>query len=137
MHRRISTLVRKKMKKEIYCTLQIQGTHNWPDCPFDDVGFLRENHRHVFHIKAYKFVTHNNRDVEFIRLKNKILKYLNDKYEIPVGNKQGDTFIHEYKIHAFGSKSCEMIGEELIQQFDLSKCDVSEDNENGSVVYAC
>lgn len=120
------------MKKEIWVTLQVQGTHNWPDCPYEDVAFLRDTHRHLFQIKAYKLVTHGNRDIEFIRLKNQILKYLNDTYEIWVGNKQGDTTVFEYKMHSFGARSCEMLAEELINHFELSQCEVSEDLENGA-----
>jgi hypothetical protein len=103
---------------EVFCTLQFSATHCWPDCPFDDVAFLRDPHRHVFHIKAYKQVSHTDRDVEFIRLKMAIERYLQFKYVV------GD----------FGAKSCEMLAEELILRFNLSKCEVSEDNENGSLV---
>jgi hypothetical protein len=31
--------------------------------------------------------------------------------------------------------SCEMIAKELLKEYDLEKCSVFEDNENGSVVY--
>lgn len=116
------------MKTEIWVTLQVEGTHNWPKCPFKEVAFLRETHRHIFHIKAYKEVTHSDRDVEFIMLKRDILDYLRFEYTTGYGASEART------VHAFGSKSCEMIATELIKEFELSRCSVSEDNENGAIV---
>jgi len=103
---------------EVYCTVQFEAIHSWPDCPHGEVSYLRDLHRHVFHIKAYKKVSHNDRDVEFIMLKHGIENYLNAHY--PDKN--------------FGAKSCEMIGRELMTAFGLSKVDVSEDDENGAVL---
>jgi len=110
---------------EVYCTLQIEGTHNWPGCPFDEVAYLRDPHRHVFHIKAYKQVGHHDRDTEFIVLKHQIIKYFKRCY-----------WNEDQYLHVFGAKSCEMIAQELIDCFGLSKCDVNEDGENGSILYA-
>lgn len=108
---------------EVFCTLQIEGTHNWPGCPFEEVAYLRDPHRHVFHIKAYKIVNHSDRDVEFIMLKHQIANYLRSRY-----------FSVPQELCVFGAKSCEMIGEELIKAFDLSRIEVSEDNENGAIL---
>lgn len=103
---------------EVFCTLQFAATHNWSACPYDEVDFLRWPHRHIFHIKSHKIVSHTDRDEEFIILKNKIAKYLEKKYPT----------------HEFGSQSCEMIAHELVDQFNLSRCEVSEDLENGAIV---
>lgn len=114
---------------EVYCTLQIEGLHNWPACPFDEVAYLRDLHRHVFFIKAYKIVNHDDRDVEFIMLKHAIQNHFFTAY-----------WDFQTKTHRFGAKSCEMIGRELMDLFDLSRVDVSEDNENGAVLtkqYRC
>lgn len=108
---------------EVYCTLQIEGTHNWKDCPFDEVAYLRDDHRHVFHIKAHKKVNHDDRDIEFIMLKHNIIKYLNERY-----------YCGGISMCEFGSMSCEMIANELISQFELDVCEVSEDGENGAIV---
>lgn len=113
------------MKTEVYCSLQVEATHAWPGCPFDEVAYLRVPHRHVFFIKAYYPVAHSDRDVEFIMLKHRIQNYLHAMY-----------FSEKQQLHAFGSKSCEMLAEELIKEFELSRCDVSEDNENGAIVVA-
>lgn len=107
-----------RRRTQVYCTLQFEGIHCWPECPFDEVAYLRDPHRHVFYIKAWKDVYHDDRDVEFIMLKHRIQEHLAAKY--PGGR--------------LGRKSCEMLAAELIDQFDLAACDVSEDNENGAIM---
>lgn len=117
------TRIGDSMKTEVYCTLQVEGTHNWPNCPYEEVAYLRDPHRHVFHIKAYKEVFHDDRDVEFIMLKHQITTYIRSRY-----------FSVPQELCVFGAMSCEMIGRELIERFGLSRVEVSEDNENGAVV---
>jgi len=107
----------------VFCTVQIEGTHRWEKCPFDDVAFLRHQHRHMFHIKAHKPVTHSDRDVEFILLKRKIITYLTTRY----------SNLNENCLD-FGKNSCEMIARELVLEFNLSQCEVNEDGENGAIV---
>lgn len=102
----------------VWCSLQFEGTHYWPECPFNDVSFLRVPHRHMFHIKAWRLVSHDDRDVEFIMLKREIVQYLDSMFP------DGD----------MGSRSCEMLARELCQEFSLDRCDVSEDGENGATV---
>ena len=36
----------------------------------------------------------------------------------------------------FNSMSCEMLANELIDEFDLYSCEVNEDGEGGAIVYA-
>lgn len=108
---------------EVYCTLQVEGLHHWPNCHIAEVSYLKDLHRHVFHIKAHKQVTHSDRDVEFIELKHKINYYLKQEYWD--GNQ---------RLMHFGAQSCEMLAKELITKFNLSKCEVSEDGENGAIV---
>lgn len=102
----------------VYCTVQFQGIHQWANCPFEEVKYLRDLHRHMFEIKAYKRVFHNDRDVEFIMLKNAITKYIANRFPDSI----------------MGSMSCEMLAEELIEEFDLCQCEVNEDGENGAIV---
>ena len=106
------------VKVEVWATVQFEATHNWPGCPFDEVDYLRLPHRHIFHIKAFCAVEHNDRDVEFIMLKHRIQEYLTATY--PDGK--------------LGAKSCEMLGLELMERFNLTRVEVSEDQENGAVV---
>jgi len=110
------------MKTTITIRLQVEGVHRWAKCPHEDVKFLRDFHRHIFHIECEKQVFHDDRDVEFIRFKREVLKYLVDKYD------DGECL-------KFNDMSCEMIAKELVSKYDLVKCSVFEDNENGATVY--
>lgn len=107
----------------MFCTLSVEATHNWPSCNIEEVDYLRNVHRHVFGVKAVAIVNHNDRDIEFIELKHKIQDYLKAKY-----------YNHTKRIHVFGHQSCEMIGKELMEQFDLVEVVVDEDGENGSIL---
>lgn len=108
------------MKTTVSFTVLFSGTHCWPECNIPEVAYLKDTHRHVFHIKGEIEVTHDNRDIEFIRLKREVTDYLNAKYP------KGD----------LGSNSCEMIAADLLYVFSLCKCEVFEDGENGATVYA-
>lgn len=104
------------INSSVVVTLQVEGIHHWPQCPLKDVAFLRAPHRHVFHVKARKAVTHDDRDVEIIMLKRKITAYFGI-------------------VNDFGSRSCEMLAKELIEHFDLLDCEVLEDGENGAYLW--
>ena len=120
-----------KLVTNVFCSLRVEGIHHWPECPHDEVAYLRDPHRHMFHITAHAPVNHDDRDVEFIMLKHEIKKYLLQKYatvtRVTFSSKQ---------ICEFGSMSCEMIAAELIEAFGLRACTVSEDGENGATVYS-
>ena len=111
-------------KTVVFCSLQVDGTHCWSNCPITEVDYLRDRHRHMFGIKAYAEVFHDDRDIEFIELKHRIIDYLAERYYDTVS-----------RSHEFGSQSCEMIAMELIEEFGLCQCEVNEDNENGAIVY--
>ena len=112
-------------KTTVVITLQYEAFHNWqgvkealPHQP--ELHFLFDRHRHIFHIKLEKIVSHSDRDVEIIWFKRQIQQYLETKYGRP-----GE----------LGSMSCEMLSEELVKQFDCETVEVLEDNENGAKVY--
>lgn len=100
----------------VVVTLRFEGVHSWPGCPHDDVAFLRHPHRHVFHITAKKPVTHDDRDVEIIRLKRAMEAHLTG--------------------YAMEQGSCEMLARHLAAVFGLSYCMVLEDGENGAELIA-
>ena len=111
------------VRQEVYCTFQIPGIHNWTNCPLEEVSYLRDPHRHMFHFKCHMIVDHDDRDCEFIMLKSRIMKWLKKKY-----------WTKWDQAHVFGSMSCEMIAQKLIDKFDLCQCEVSEDGENGAIL---
>jgi hypothetical protein len=113
------------MTTTVVVNLQFEAFHNWqgvkealPNNP--EIHFLFDKHRHIFHIRLEKRVTHDDRDVEIILFKRRVQQYLEQKY-----GRTGE----------FGSKSCEMIAEELLKYFDCETAEVLEDNENGAKVY--
>ena len=105
------------VKTNVVINLQFEGVHCWPACPIEEVAFLRSPHRHMFHVCCKKRVAHDDRDIEIIQLKRQVQKYIEEKYH-------GD----------LGSKSCEMLANELVTQFGLCYCSVLEDGENGAEV---
>ena len=112
-------------KTVVLVKLAVDGMHNFPKAAelFPEVAFLADRHRHMFHFTLAKMVNHSDRDKEFIMLKRDIIDYINGEY-----------FDDLTRTCEFGSKSCEMLAEELIIQFNLTKCEVCEDGENGSIV---
>ncbi len=105
-----------KLTKQIIVKLQVEGLHNWENCNIPDVDFLKYPHRHIFHIELAKSVEDSDREIEIIMLKRQIKEYLGTE---PV---------------RFNGLSCEMIGEDLLNQFDADYVIVLEDNENGAKI---
>lgn len=120
-------LISKHKKTEprirIIARTQVEGIHRWRKCPLEEVSYLREYHRHIFKIEAIAFVSHGNRDIEFIQLSHQIKNYLTAHY-----------YSDKYKCLFFDDKSCEMIAEELVKEFNLHQCEVNEDGEGGAIV---
>jgi regulatory protein YycI of two-component signal transduction system YycFG len=104
-------------EKHIVINLQYEALHRWKTCNIEEVKYLKDYHRHIFYIEVHKAVSHNDRDIEIILYKKRILNFLNEKF---------DGF--------FGDMSCEDIAETLFYHFDLSYCKVLEDNENGALI---
>lgn len=113
------------MRKYIKIRLDVEGLHNWTNCDIDEVLYLKHLHRHTFQIECTAEVTHGDRDIEFIEFKHKVKEYMARKY-----------YDKHFKCCNFGSMSCEMISEDLLTEFGLSKCSVSEDGEFWGIVYA-
>lgn len=94
--------------------------HAWPQAP-DTVAFLRNTHRHVFHVKLSMPVTHSDRQKEFFLVQRWLLA------ELPAE----DTDL--------GSASCEDLATTLVRaaarEFECSvEVEVWEDGENGARV---
>lgn len=112
-----------QIQRQIVVKFQVEGVHCWPSCPIEEVAYLRNPHRHVFHFKCTKAVTHNDRDIEIIQLKHRMELYMATQYMDQTMN-----------CCDFGSMSCEALAEELASVFDLNVCECLEDNENGAVI---
>lgn len=113
------------MKTNVIVKLQFEGLHHWPGVvehdDLEEVHFLSAVHRHIFHVTAKKEVTHDDRDIEIIKLKRNIQRYLHRRYWTENANS-----------HYLGAMSCEMLAKELAKYFGLNYCEVLEDGENGA-----
>lgn len=93
------------------------GFHKWPDAPAE-VSFLKNFHRHEFHVRAEKVVSHEYRDVEFTLLKRSLEQTIHSKNI-------------EDRVSVW---SCETWARHLLEELDLDKVEVFEDGENGAIV---
>lgn len=96
------------------------GFHSWPDAP-DEVAFLRNVHRHVFHVLATFNVSHGDRQLEFFIMQRKL-----------------NTLLKDFEDQTF-NYSCEHIASALLQAFlnndyNVVEVTVSEDNENHATI---
>jgi len=104
----------------IVVNLRWEGVHNWPGCDLPSVLFLRDPHRHVFHIEIGKPVSHGDRDIEIIIFKRAVLSCLDA----------------HFPDRDMGSLSCEQLAEFLLKEFGAKWVKVLEDGENGAEVRA-
>lgn len=111
------------IKKSIVIKLKVEGIHNWPGCDIEEVSYLMYPHRHTFGIECQIGVEHGDRAVEFIEFKHKIASYIHSRW-----------YQMGYGCNYFGPMSCEHIATELLEEFNLDKCSVSEDDEFWGVV---
>lgn len=114
-----------KTATTVIVKLAVDGCHNFPKAAelFPEVDFLADRHRHMFHFTVACKVTHSDRDKEFIMLKRDVIEYINDEYY--------DRFTRTCE---FGSKSCEMLAQEVLERFDAEWVECWEDLENGARV---
>ena len=105
-------------KAKIVVNLKFEGIHSWKGCPFEDVAFLRNDHRHIFWVRAVKTVSHLDRDIEIIRFKRDLETYCDSLK--PIIKEQG--------------WSCEMIASDILKNFECDSVEVLEDGENGAIV---
>lgn len=105
------------MKTAIWVSTTFPAYHAWLAAP-ESTAFLRSYHRHLFHVKLTVEVEHNDREVEFFDLLTQL-----------------DTFITKNYRERSMTKSCEEIAGELVVHFHALSVEVSEDGENGAIVY--
>lgn len=112
----------KRIFRRVFIKLQFTALHCWPECPIEEVSYLRNLHRHAFHVMIRFKVGHDDRDIEFINAKNEIHKWIQENWE-------GEDL---------GRLSCEQMATKLSIKFShLDPCYVcvSEDDENGAEIW--
>jgi hypothetical protein len=108
------------MKYEIVMRGTFEGWHHWPKAP-KWCGYLKNIHRHIFHVTAWKKVTHTDREVEFNQYKREMMTEFVNKHRLDKNTWHW---------------SCEDWGRWAVLKFKLRACEVSEDGENGALVTA-
>ena len=106
------------MKKYVVIKTAFPALHRYPDNKETSTMFLQFTHRHVFHVTVKYRVEDNNREVEFLKMKELIDKYIQ----------------RDYAYKNMGSKSCEDICDEIACYTGAVYVSVFEDNENGAEV---
>ncbi len=107
------------MKRQVITHNELEGFHRYPDAP-KFCEYLSHRHRHVFNIRCYFNVSHNEREIEINTAQQDIAKYLSDKFGMPC---------------EFGDMSCEAICENLLNQYPaLDRVEVTEDGYGGSAL---
>ena len=99
--------------------------HKWKEAP-DEVSYLRNLHRHIFHVQAEIQVYHDDRELEFIMVKHEIDKFV----KASIATRWQDT------------TSCEQmaidIGAFLQERYGINRSgciSVFEDDENGAKIF--
>ncbi len=106
----------------IFVTSAFSARHQYPNAP-DEVAYLRNDHRHLFHVRVEMQVDHDDRDLEFMIVKAELDKFLSD-----------------YEGMFLGSVSCEQMGQNIVIALDarwprrVREVIVAEDGENGGIV---
>ncbi len=108
----------------VYGRFEFTAFHSWPDAP-PKCGFLRHRHRHKFYVKWTMPVSSetssiDDRQIEFITKNDEIRKWVS---------------LLLYDSDETEHWSCEHWARAICDQFGCSSVDVSEDNENGAIVY--
>jgi hypothetical protein len=113
------------MNKYIWVTASHIGYHRWPGAP-SEAQFLCFKHRHVFKFKACLRVDHGDRQKEFFIVQKAL--------QVAITKLWPACWLADKD---FGENSCEQIAEKLLCFYpDVISIEVSEDGENGAVVYA-
>jgi hypothetical protein len=107
------------MRTNVIVRTIFEGIHSWRNCDVPEVNYLKYPHRHLFHIELKIPVKHNDRDVEFIKLKHQL----------------NDLLLSKFPDGAMDQMSCEGLAEYLLKAFSAIYVSVFEDNENGAEVY--
>lgn len=113
-------------KRSIRVRAQFEGFHCWSDAP-DEVAFLREEHRHIFHVDALIEVRHGDRELEFILVKRWLERESIDPLKLVL--RQG------LQTEMSCEDIAELIAGDIRKQYGnrAIKVEVSEDGENGGI----
>ncbi len=111
------------MNSSIFLRFTHEALHSYPQAS-GPTEYLKYPHRHLFHFEIQMEVFHDNREVEFLQLRNQVKDFIKDTYG-----------------YNFYSNSCEMVARNVLNFLISNYGDdrnyriiVSEDNENGAIL---
>jgi hypothetical protein len=112
---------------QVFSTFRVPGFHRWPAAP-EPVSYLAARHRHIFHFRISVKVTGQDREVEFITMRNVAEQMVQEHWGVVNTNEC-----------EFGTYSCEQIAQTLLGMLKsashaVASVSVSEDGENGAIV---
>ena len=112
------------MKKTMFIEVntQFEFFHKWENAP-EEVGFLRNLHRHDFLVTCQIEVYHNDRELEFFMVLHRLESFINDELKHMPATTSCEQF-------------CEKIGEFLIETYGNRNLmiKVSEDGKSASIM---
>jgi hypothetical protein len=101
----------------IWIRFQFEAFHRWKDAP-DEVAFLRDRHRHLFHVRVEWSVSHAEREREFF-----------------IEQKKAQQAVERLRLEPDAEEwSCETWAARIMEETGAWSVEVSEDGENGSRV---
>lgn len=111
--------------RQIIVKTQFEALHFWDTIPKDHPSwYLKNPHRHIFHIELHFAITQNDREKEFIYYKHQVDDFLNNYFfKDP-----------KYGIMTIETRSCEHLAELLAIEFNANWVQVLEDGEMGAIV---
>ncbi len=112
-------------RAELAVKVVVEGWHNWPGAPAHR-AYLAHRHRHLFHVTARCLAEHDEREIEFHDLQDRVRGLLR-----VMGSSEGQ----------FGGMSCEAIARQVAEALARGygrpfSVEVNEDGECGATVQA-
>lgn len=102
-------------KIHIIIRTDFEAIHCWPECPFPEVGFLKNPHRHKFFVEV-RIVTTQDRQLEFFMVKTNLDNYIKTKF----------------KDRDLGRTSCETMAKRICFALNANYVSVFEDDQVGA-----
>ena len=112
-----------KIYRQISVSTSFEFVHCWPEAP-EEVQYLQNPHRHVFHVNALIEVFHDDRELEFIMVKHFIDSKIN-------------AALKDWLVSTSCEQMCDFILHTLQSQYGSMRditVSVFEDGENGAVM---
>lgn len=100
----------------VFCTLQFPAVHRWSKAKGRH-GYLKHWHRHLFHVRIECSVSHGDRQIEFLALKD-------------MAESLCRRLAASEKARLW---SCEHYAKHIGEALGATMVEVSEDGENGAV----